>query len=319
MIVLFVNHKIENCGVYQYGYRLYQILQKSKANQYIYGEVDCFTEYLQLVQQHNPTVILYNYHGSTMSWLNKRTIRPYGLNIGIPHESEHNMFHMILSLDPQITETANVVTIPRPIYEDVQAITQNHAIQDAEIANFIHYNEGEEVPIFGSFGFGFLNKGFDKIVRLINNQYEKAIIKLVVTFAHFDPNRDYNIHTVNHLCHAANQNPNIKLMITNKFFSNEEILLFLESNTANLFLYDPMPGRGISSVIDYAMSVNKPFMISDSCMFRHVYSDDICVYKTKMREAIEHSKNKLPEWLETHSHAAMIQKVDQVVMSRGTR
>ena len=46
---------------------------------------------------------------------------------------------------------------------------------------------------------------------------------------------------------------------------------------------------GVSSVIDYAISVNKPFVISDSYMFRNIYSDSICVYYTEIKRAINNS------------------------------
>ena len=39
-------------------------------------------------------------------------------------------------------------------------------------------------------------------------------------------------------------------------------------------MYDSMVGRGISSTIDYALSVKKPLGISDSYMFRNIYDGD---------------------------------------------
>ena len=44
-MILFLNHKIKHCGVYQYGVRLYQIIQKSKNIIIVYKEVDSFEEY----------------------------------------------------------------------------------------------------------------------------------------------------------------------------------------------------------------------------------------------------------------------------------
>ena len=38
-------------------------------------------------------------------------------------------------------------------------------------------------------------------------------------------------------------------------------LYFLKSNSMNIFLYDTMVGRGTSSVIDYALSVNTPCLV----------------------------------------------------------
>lgn len=74
-----------------------------------------------------------------------------------------------------------------------------------------------------------------------------------------------------------------------------------------------MYGRGISSVIDYAISVNKPFIISDSYMFRNVYSDDICAYKTDINTGIENSHKLLPIFLNKYCNKKLIDKVDYII------
>ena len=48
MKILFLNHKIIKCGVYQYGLRLSEIIKKSKNMNFIYKEVDSFDEYISI-------------------------------------------------------------------------------------------------------------------------------------------------------------------------------------------------------------------------------------------------------------------------------
>jgi hypothetical protein len=315
MIVLFLNHKIIDCGVYQYGYRMYNILKKSEKHIYIYKEIDSYYEYINYINSIEHHIIIYNYHSVTMSWLNSLNIQKRVKNVVIPHESDFSIFDFILSIDPNEYEVNNIYNIPRPIYENIKEIKENYQIKNLNTKNFIDYNEGENIPIFGSFGFGTLSKGFDKIVKLINDNYEKAIIKLVITIPYFDSdiNRITNSSKISNLCNSLNTNPNIKLLITHDFFTNEEILLFLSSNDANIFLYDYMHGRGISSVIDYAISAQKPIVISDSYMFRHIYSDDICVYKTRINEAIDYSQNILPLIINKFSNENLINKIDSII------
>lgn len=69
----------------------------------------------------------------------------------------------------------------------------------------------------------------------------------------------------------------------------------------NLFLYDTMPGRGISSTIDFALSTNTPIGISDSYMFRHIYHDSICVYKTPISQCILNSSEHILSFKNTNS------------------
>ncbi len=62
MIVLFLNHKIQSCGVYQYGFRVFNILQKSNTNIYVYKEIENYTEYIDITNKIQPNIIIYNYH-----------------------------------------------------------------------------------------------------------------------------------------------------------------------------------------------------------------------------------------------------------------
>jgi hypothetical protein len=302
-MILFLNHKIKNCGVYQYGLRLYEILQDEK---YIYSEIDSYEEYKNIITRSSLiTHIIYNYHQSTMPWLNNYTIQKRVKNIGIPHESPHNLFDIICNIDPNAPESIHTqikrYSLPRPIYESFE--TKTNA--------FIDMHKDSGLPIFGSFGFGFQNKGFHKMVEMINQQYDNAIIKLVIPIAHFDPD-PFTVERMKHMCFQKNIKPGIILLITHDFFSTNEILTFLQSNTMNIFLYDQMYGRGISSAIDYAISAKKPIGISNSHMFRNVYSDELCLYKYKIDYCLKQSTSK---YLKEYSHENMKNKMNTIINS----
>lgn len=314
MNVLFLNHKIQQCGVYQYGYRVYNILKKSSSNNYYYEEIENIDEYERIIKIIEPNVVIFNYHVATMPWLRNINLQTKIRNIIIPHESTINNSDIILTPESD-GESNNIYNLPRPIYENIEEILNSYNIENTKLKDFINYKE-ENTPIFGSFGFGFRNKGFDKIINIINDNYDKAIIKLIITSAFFDENRDRIPHEISQLCYEINKKPNIKVMIYNEFVSNEEILIFLSSNTANIFLYDYMMGRGASSAIDYAISVKKPFVISDSFMFRHIYSDDICVYKTNIKDAINNSIKLLPTFIEGNSNQKLINKIEDIINKR---
>ena len=309
MSVIFFNHKIQNCGVYQYGKRLNDILQKSL--DIIYIEIDKVEEYHQALKEYpHIKAIIYNYHQSTMSWLNNINIQKTKKNIGIPHESPENLFDIICDIDPTARECGNRYALPRPIFNNINDILANH-ITSVNVNKFIKYSE-ENVPIFGSFGFGFTNKGFDKIVKLVNNQYDNAIIKFIIPTAHFDPN-PHTTTIMRNMIINANNKKGIKIMILHEFLSNEDILLFLSSNTMNIFLYDTMNNRGISSTIDYALSVKKPLGISNSYMFRNIYSDKICLYNTPIKNCIVNSINYCNDFVTQYSDENMINKFKYII------
>lgn len=315
MFFLFLNHKKHQCGVYQYGLRVYDILKECKKIQYHYVEIETREEYQNTLKQieanHTINGIVYNFHGSTMPWLNPDTIQKKYKNIGIPHEyrdSNLSMFNKVIDIEEMDFRNPGRLSFPRPIYENMNARLKNYQPSSQTIADFIHYSKAD-TPIFGSFGFGFGNKGFHKIVQLINQQYDKAIIKFVIPVAHFDPNSMYTIQHANFTCHQYNQKSGIELHICNEFLTNEDILYFLKSNTMNLFLYDEMYGRGISSAIDYAISVEKPIGISNSYMFRHFYDDSICLYNKTIRECLETSTDYCKKYLESWSNTQMREKM----------
>jgi len=246
----------------------------------------------------------------TMPWLNVHNIQKTKKNIGIQHDLEEYMFfNIILRLDVTLKEEKNKYNIPRPIYENIENILNNNIITKQEIKNFIDYSE-PNIPIIGSFGFGFTRKGFHKIINIVNEQYNNAIIKLLIPEADTMRN-DINIET-----YCINLKPGIKVLIYKDFIENTDILHFLHSNTINLFMYDSYDNAGLSSVIDYALSVKKPIGISDANWFRHIYSDDICVYKYPIDRIIQSGFSYYKQYLDDFSNKKLIQKIDSIIMNK---
>lgn len=309
--VLFLNHTVPNCGVYQYGLRVYDILKMCTTINYKYFEIESLEQYNNLLSNCNDIkCILYNYHQSTMSWLNGHTIQRRVKNIGIPHESNSDFFDLIINIDP--SDINNPYSSPRPLFENIDELFERYSPSTNKIKEFINYSE-PDIPIIGSFGFGFDNKGFHKIIEKVNNEYEVAIIKLVIPVAHFDPNGMNTVVSAKDKCIAYNTKPGIKLLITHDFFTNEDLLVFLQSNTINIFMYDRMDGRGISSTIDYALSVKRPLGISDSFMFRHIYNSSIDMYKTSISECIQTSVQYYNRFNIEWSNSELINKFKTII------
>ena len=313
MNILFFNHAKKQCGVYQYGVRLFDILKTTENINYIYKEIDSLDEYNNILSEIIITtkvnIIIYNYHPFTLSWLNNSTIQKKIKNIGILHENTFEGFDYNIDIGDIIPENY----IPRPIFENINELLNNYSPSTASINDFINYNN-ENIPIIGSFGFGFNDKGFDRIVKIVNAQYDNAIIKLVITNADFGLPIPH-FENIKNNCIKELLKPNIQLLITREFFTTEDILLFLKSNTINVFLYDEMNGRGrgLSSCIDYAISAMKPIGISNSVMFRNIYSDDICLYKTSIKDCIHNFESYGKKMLDSNSNEKLINKFKQII------
>jgi len=305
--ILFLNHSEIHCGVYQYGKRVADIIKADPEIEYVYKELNNQEDYNRILEE-TPGIraIIYNYHSSTMPWLNSSSIQTSTMNIGIPHESHSVIFDIVCDIDPT---SSSPYRLPRPLFE---SFGSNIDESESSIKSFILEYTDSNIPIFGSFGFGFSNKGFDKIINFVNEQYDRAIIKIVMTVAKFHPDPNISYTTASH-CRSIPLKPDIKLMITHQFFNDNELLVFLKSNTMNIFLYDTMPGRGISSTIDYALSVKKPIGISDSYMFRNIYSDNICLYKRPIAECMVASPAHLTAFSEEYSNDNMIKAFRSII------
>jgi hypothetical protein len=309
--VLFVNHKIKKCGVYQYGVRLYNILKKSMNINFTFGEIENYEEYTRQLSLCNYDLIFYNYHPDIMWWLNVNNIQRKVKNIGLQHDlAENDIFDITLRLDTTLPERKNRYNFQRPIFENIDELLKDYKPLSTTFNDFVNYSEGD-VPIFGSFGFAFNRKCFDKIVKVVCDNYDNAIIKLILTYADtIPPDQDIDFN-----CYKNLTKPGVKLIITHEFVEEIDILYFLNSNTMNIFLYETHPSAGVSSVTDYALSVKKPIAISNASWFRHIYSDDICVDKTNIKDIMEKSNKVCDKYRDIFSNKNLITTIDNIILN----
>lgn len=302
MIILFINHAVESCGVYQYGKNLVNILKKSTKNTYEYFEVSSHQEYCKYISCVDYDAILYNYHYSTLNWLNPNTIQKYKPNICIPHENNpfSFMFDLILSTNP-LSENG----ILRPLFE-VDYGSCKFSNESFEI----FANEGQylNIPIIGSFGFGIDRKGFHHIVELVNQQFDKAIIKFIIPNSYYaDPHGNVK-NKIRNYCEKIIK-PGISFLFWDKFVPKDELLKFLSLNMINIFAYEQSNDvyDGISSVVDYALSVNVPIGITNVSMFRHIYHKNIDIDQTSIKDILSQYENPYKElW----SNQNLIDKIE---------
>ena len=309
--VLFVNHKIKKCGVYQYGLRLYEILKKSKSINFVFCEIETYDEYMYQLSLYNYDLILYNYHEAIMKWLNKNNIQKNVKNIGLQHDLiEYDIFDVTLRLDTTLIERENRYNIQRPIFENIDDILKDHKVYSQSFNDFLNYNEGPDVPIFGSFGFSAHRKRFNKIVELVCKNYDKAIIKLLLTNSDTGPPHIGIIES----CYENLTKSGVKLLINQEFVEENDVLTFLNSNSMNIFLNESYLNAGVSSVIDYALSVNRPLAICESSWFRHIYHDEICVDKTNIKDIMNNSNYICKKIRDLFSNKKLIKTVNNIII-----
>ena len=74
MNILIINHDVKQCGVYQYGKRVGNILEKSDKHNFVYLELNSYEQFNQNLKKYNPEFIIYNWTGGTLPWITPDTV-----------------------------------------------------------------------------------------------------------------------------------------------------------------------------------------------------------------------------------------------------
>ncbi len=301
MIVFVVNHKVQNCGVYQYGKRLAAIVKKSKNLIVHYLECSNQQELERYITDYKPKVIVYNHLTGTMPWVDVdfvKRVRELQIKQGtIVHNIAYStFFDFYLHQDPNYQVNPSNYKLLRPLFE----YNNNIALDPNKIK-------------IGSFGFGFASKNYENLCMCVRENFIRTQIpvelRLHLTKSHFCENSRDLAHIKRYAEHVIN-NPNIKLTITNEFITDDELLNFLAGNHLNMFFYQNYSEyNGISSSIDYALSVKRPIAICRSNMFSHIWntSPSICVENNSLIEIINNGTIPLDQYYSMWSHDNFIQ------------
>lgn len=308
MNILIINHKEKQCGVYQYGYRVGGILKNSTLYNFIYLELESHDELDSYILEYNPKFIIYNWTGGTMPWVTPDTVqvlREKGIFQFLVVHNQWNysqFFDGYLHQHPYWKETeSRDFSIPRPL----------------PLFKVPEYTKSSDLIKIGSFGFSLVNKYFNEVCRVVNEQFDKENVELRLhlthgTFAGSNQNIDY----IKNSCYENITRSNINLTITTEFMDDELLLEFLSSNDLNIFFYqDYSDYNGISSVIDYALAVKRPIAINKSSMYSHILdaTPSICVEDNHLKGIISNGFFPLEEKYESWTNEKFIDKIESII------
>ena len=307
LIVLFVSHAEKRCGVYQYGFNIANALRKSTKYSFEYLECSNSDDLINGVTNIKPSAIIYNYYPTTLPWLNKNIISKIQVpHLGIIHEVTQSV------ADSLYNELFDYHIAPDPTL-----LLKNSIVFKTGrlIPDYINTFESRQIPTIGSFGFGLQGKGFEQLIANVQQEYNEAEIRLHIPFAAFgDPDGEKAL-TIARYCQSLVVKTGIKLSITHAFLSQDELLNFLAKNTLNAFFYEKNDGRGISSVIDYALAVQRPIAITRSTMFRHILgaSPSICIEDSTLKEIIANGITPLKYFCKDWNEINLIWDYERII------
>jgi len=328
--ILFVSHTPKQCGVYEFGKNLFEAIQKSEKYNFVKIEGESKKELDKAISKFNPSAIFYNYHPAVMPWVcTKQTKGLYKNNVS---EIEVMQIAMIHEITQKVADNASN---RRDKYLQGDPSFQWNSLFDFYVAadptlllkndivfktgrlipSYINKFEEPVIPTFGSFGFGTLNKGFEKIIDKVQDEFDEAVIKINIPFAEFGDTDGNNAKKIAENCRAKINKQGIKLEISHEFLDDAKLLDFLAQNSMNVFLYEDKQDRGISSTLDFALAVNRPIAVSDSIMFRHVQSANpsICVEDSSLKTILKNGVGPLRKFKEEWDQKNMTWEVDRII------
>lgn len=258
---LFLNTEKAVCSIYESGKMAYECLILSNMYQLDYLELsktnrNISTEY---------DFYIFNYHWVTMGWLDTKFIKQLpGFKATIVLEVSPNDpfacvsnddFDAYLVLDPTCKHVQhNVYAFPRPL--DIP----RHSIAPYQDKN---------IPIIGTFGLSSSDKGFDEVIKAVNEEFDEALIRINIPKADYVSSK-YVDNFINDLTDCPTKEQ-IKIEITHHYFDKEELINWCAQNTLNVFLYNRRIGNGLSATTDQAIASGRPLVVSTNPTFRHIH------------------------------------------------
>lgn len=274
MTTLFLNHQQERCGVYQMGRRIG--LSLSDADVATYFEAPDFSMAVAAVEAVQPRAIIYNWHPSTILWAPDLVRRcPDSKHIGLIHE-----------ISPAAPGTAAEIFRYRIVCDPsfpIDGATLFRSVR--HIPRYEGERQPNEVMTVGSFGFAVGGKMFATIAHAVGAEFPGALVRLRIPHAHYGDDAG----TLAKRASAASRAVTIggvRVEVAHDFLDEKQLVAWLAGNDLNAFFYEKNAGRGIASVLDYAIAARRPIAINDSQMFRHVRERLGCYPAQSLRDAL---------------------------------
>jgi hypothetical protein len=289
------------CGVFNYGNTIFEILSESPNYRYEFITVSGINDLSNCLANNDMDAIIFNYSPYTLPWISENLlayIQPkkflitghdfYGTFQGIDHTFICDSMHY---------SNDKITAIPRPL----------------PFSKEITFQPPTGHIKIGSFGFGTPGKNFPRIVQLVNNQFQDFVeINMHISYGHYVDPSGGTAHRIADECRSI-ANDNVKVNITHNYMkSNLEILKFLNNNNINIFCCDIGPdGVGISSSLDFALASLKPIGIGNSKMYRHMnWKKEISIDHNPIMNIINQGIYPLIEFYDAWSNENLIKSFE---------
>jgi len=305
--ILFCNTTAPQCGVYQYGMHLATGLTASSKFNVVYFEPKDEGQMCEILRQHNACAVFYNWHPDQGGWMRGAPFK--GLNAKqflIYHDwdAQAEKWDAVLISDPTMSDHDKWYSIPRPlpVWTPTPAAPINH-----------------ECPTLGVHGFG--GASADWLVTRAMDEYDNAVVRLHLPWAHYGDNAGVEARKMADLCRQhVRKKPSIELQISHHWMSVPRLLAWLSLNDMNVYLRDPAPEwPGVSSALDSALAVRRPLAVNKCKGFRHVHgcTPSICLEHRSLKAILATNTEPLTGLYAVHSRESLVRRVEQILVLQG--
>jgi hypothetical protein len=293
--VLFINPLQSHCGVFQYGTRMFSILEMSERLIAQYTNVDETPMDIPGLSHYD--VIIYNVHPGISNWMSAAPFA--GLKarqIGIYHDGGFDRpFDTWLFSDSSAPGFGNVRTIGRPLpkWEPVTTLP----------------NKRLTVGLSGLVG-----AWAETMVTTVLNQMPTALIRLHLPSSdHCDPYGDI-AKSVGSRCIQMGEPGQITA--EREFFTEYALCEWLSENDLNCYIRTPAACSGISSALDMALAVKRPVAINSHPMFRHItrLTPEICIENSHLANILVMGNEPLNQHRKRNSREVVLGELEQILL-----
>lgn len=265
MEIIFINHKKSQCGVYEIGKRIYELLDKSLLDVgYFETSINGLNEFTEIIEIHKPKYVIYNYFSVTLQYVNRNLFDKFKniKHIGIIHDP----------LSPKDITFYDTTFDAWIIHDDTNPIQSKKKFTTIRPIRRFERNSNNKNEIYkiGSHGFNCSPwKMFDSIIDIIQYEFDEVIINFNITNATFGNNSN----KVFDEWRKKIEKKNVILNITHTYMEDEiQLIHYLSQNDLNIYFYNP-PHQyvGVGGSADLAISSQSGLVVNSTYMYRHLH------------------------------------------------
>jgi hypothetical protein len=258
---LFLNTGEAVCSIYESGRMCYESLCLSESYTLDYIELSSENREIDLSYD----FYVFNYHFVRMEWLDTQYVKRLpGFKMTIVLEVSPNDPFACVSQDDF---DAYIVLDPTCEHPQQNAYAFSRPL-DRPLDSVLKY-DNKTVPVIGTFGLSFSDKGFDEVVEAVDKEFDEALIRINIPESEHVSQKEFDDYSK--YLKSLSTKDKVRVETTRHYFDKDGLINWCAENTLNIFLYNRRIGNGLSATTDQAISSGRPLAVSTNPTFRHIH------------------------------------------------